>query len=200
MICTQQQIAWSFQEIINKVRRTVSDDYVLFGVVSTFEGGKLLQFPVLAEVESWRTLSTLLLHNLRPTWVLNFVELSGRWSAVAGTLAGCLLGLRKKTKKKQWLAMVSINRIKMGTLCSSMPWHHFWSQKVRLQCLPDGKHNKREKIQRPKREKAILLFRCRGHTHSGKHFNGEIFGYTHQCQMSHQYFCSAFSEEKDYTF
>ncbi len=58
----------------------------------------------------------------------------------------------------------------------------------------------KEKIQRPKRKKAILLFRCRGHTHSGKHFIGEIFGYNHQCQMSHQYFCSAFSEEKDYTF
>lgn len=100
MICTQQQITWSFQEIINKVRRTVSDDCVLFGVVSTFEGGKLLQFPVLAEVESWRTLSTLLLYNLRSTWVLNFVELSGRWSAVAGTLAGCLLGLERKKKKK----------------------------------------------------------------------------------------------------
>ncbi len=100
-ICTQQQITWSFQEIINKVRRTVSDDYVLFRVVSTFEGGKLLQFPVLGEVESWRTLSTLLLYNLRPTWVLNFVELSGRWSAVAGTLAGCLLGLEKKKHNVQ---------------------------------------------------------------------------------------------------
>ncbi len=98
-ICTQQQITWSFQEIINKVRRTVSDDYVLFRVVSTFEGGKLLQFPVLGEVESWRTLSTLLLYNLRPTRVLNFVELSGRWSAVAGTLAGCLLGLERKKKQ-----------------------------------------------------------------------------------------------------
>lgn len=191
-ICTQQQITWSFQEIINKVRRTVSDDYVLFGVVSTFEGGKLLQFPVLAEVESWRTLSTLLLYNLRPTGVFNFVELSGRWSAVAGTLAGCLLGLERKKN--------TMFRIKMGTLCRSMPWHHFWSQKVRRQCLPDGKHNRRDKIQRPKRKKAILLIRCRGHTHSGKHFIGEIFGYTHQCQMSHQYFCSAFLEEKDYTF
>lgn len=99
--------------------------YVLFGVVSTFEGGKLLQFPVLAEVESWWTLSTLLLYNLWPTWVLNFVELSGRWSAVARTLAGCLLGLGKNT----------VFRIKMGTLYHSMQLHHYWLQKVRLQCL-----------------------------------------------------------------
>ncbi len=52
-------------------------------------------------------------------------------------------------------------RIKMGTLCRSMPWHHFWSQKDRLQCLPDDKHNRRDKIQRQQRKKAILLIRCR---------------------------------------
>lgn len=119
VICTQQQITWSFQEIINKVRITVRGLCPVWSC-STFYGGKLLQFPVPAEVESWRTLSTLLLYNLRPTWVLNFVELSGRWSAVAGTLAGCLLGLEKKQTNTMF-------RIKMGTLCRSMPWHHFCS-------------------------------------------------------------------------
>lgn len=119
------------------------------------------------------------------SWVGGGVLLLGRLLAV------CWAWREKNT---------TMFRIKMGTLCRSMPWHHFWSQKVSRQCLPDGKHNRRDKIQRPKRKKAILLIRCRGHTHSGKHFIGEIFGYTHQCQMSHRYFCSAFLEEKDYTF
>lgn len=57
----------------------------------TFKGRKLLQLTVLAEVKARGALAALFLDNLWSTWVLDFVELSWRWSAVARTLAGCLL-------------------------------------------------------------------------------------------------------------
>lgn len=57
----------------------------------TFKRRKLLQLTVLAEVKARRALSALFLDNLWTTRILDFVELSWRWSAVAGTLAGCLL-------------------------------------------------------------------------------------------------------------
>lgn len=189
MICTQQQIIWSFPRNLQHWIRTVFG-YVLLGVVSTFDGGKLLQFPVLAEVESWWTLSTLLLYNLWPTWVLNFVELSGRWSAVARTLAGCLLGLGKKTQ------------------CSESKWAHYpilcnfttFGHRRSASSAFSWKTQSKKQNNATDKKKAILLVRGRGNTHSGEHFIGETFGYTHQGEKSHQYFWSASSEEKDFEF
>lgn len=164
--------------------------YVLLGVVSTFDGGKLLQFPVLAEVESWWTLSALLLYNLWPTWVLNFVELSGRWSAVARTLAGCLLGLGKKhnvqNQNGHIIPFYAISTLLVAEGQTPVPSH--------------GKHKSKKQNNATNKKKAILLVRGRGNTHYGEHFIGETFGYTHQSEKSHQYFWSASSEEKDFEF
>lgn len=55
---------------------------------STFQGRKLLQLPVLAEVEAGGALPSLLLDNLGPPWVLDFAELCGGRRAVARTLVG----------------------------------------------------------------------------------------------------------------
>lgn len=83
----------------------------------TFEGRKLLQLSVLGEVESWRTLATLLLDDLGTARVFDLVELSGWWGAVAGTLAGSLLLLRlwtTHTRKSQW-AWWSVRLGNVGT-------------------------------------------------------------------------------------
>lgn len=55
---------------------------------STFQGRKLLQLPVLAEIEPGGALPSLLLDNLGSPRVLDFAELRWGWRAIAGTLVG----------------------------------------------------------------------------------------------------------------